>query len=807
MINKERIKNEIDRLEEYINNSFKDESVKFNYKKVLIDYYENVVFQKSNSSDASYCLISAYIVAFNLRKMRLANFNWNTLCKLYNCNFYKILSMFDTLEITNHQRVALKIIKESIEGRKSVVGLHDYRELLLNFYNHLSMEVKFYNYKNIKEIEEYKKLLIPDRMCSFLDINYNLSLSNYYKEVFTNFPIKSDFRNIVSIGYAYGKSNLKVITNYNLGYVESTIKKLLTEFIYKLYEKNYKQYTRPCRLFCSKFSDSLDGYSISKITDFSYETLKAQYKFYLNLYNQNKRIILGENWLCLLLISFYRFLIEKYRKEERKSLFSDLIGKAIQERAIHRIIAEDYRPVFYNIYEKCPIDNKFCIIQNEYSMSNAAQANYILFVDFTDLEKEQQEDLKNFVWNAPYQIRKKVNYVKYIIEFIRCKENNDKFRKLKKDKFYILDCAFMAIFRDYIDNQYTNYSMRKYALNIIRAYIKFTEKYVIENSTLEFLSVKGLNNFSGGSVITENDMRTLYTEFRNLEKDDVENRIYTIIFEIFTQSNMRIGEILSLERDCLAYSKDSIRLLRKMSKLEYIYIPITSEIKELIKEAVNLTEFSCDGTYMDKFIFINTKSTYFSRQSKIISFYLYFKKVIKKCEHKLEIKSYYPYNLRHTYIDFAYREGLKNNLSINEIATICGNSYDAAVKYYRNMDEIGDYVEALSKTTFSEVTLNGEILKEDNVSIKNNVRNNLGKCRKSACTFELLECLQCNSFITFLSRRNIFEERIHMINMCLEKTNDELEIEKFNIEKKLLAKYYYEMCKMIQGEKSNETRK
>ncbi|XKK24360.1 hypothetical protein HFP65_23705 [Bacillus sp. CB62A.1] len=68
------------------------------------------------------------------------------------------------------------------------------------------------------------------------------------------------------------------------------------------------------------------------------------------------------------------------------------------------------------------------------------------------------------------------------------------------------------------------------------------------------------------------------------------------------------------------------------------------------------------------------------------------------------------------------------------MAAITGNSYKTANQYYRMFNEIDLYVEAMAQVTITDVDIHGNILKDDNKILNNNVKGILGNVlMKVAC--------------------------------------------------------------------------
>ena len=289
------------------------------------------------------------------------------------------------------------------------------------------------------------------------------------------------------------------------------------------------------------------------------------------------------------------------------------------------------------------------------------------------------------------------------------------------------------------------------------------------------------------------------------------NRLQTIVFELFIHTNIRIGSILNFTRDCLRYkSNNNIELtyLVKTSNHEFVTQLITPTTANLIEEAIKITNpfvNDCMDNRLCNFIFVHKYKSNTKLHLKRLDFYNFFKNIVKSESKNLDNNDYYPYNIRHTYMNNAFKNGVKIGLSINDISEITGITYKTAKKYYRNANEVQLYVEALSKIKLSDVTIDGEIIYDSDsqsksIDYKRPVKSNLGGCKSNSCInkndYNIYECLQCSDFVTSTSRISKFEDAITQCDFEISNTENPLYIEYYRTQKELLAKYLYEMIKI-----------
>src|SRR5699024_7291794 len=202
--------------------------------------------------------------------------------------------------------------------------------------------------------------------------------------------------------------------------------------------------------------------------------------------------------------------------------------------------------------------------------------------------------------------------------------------------------------------------------------------YGITSSKLKVLNLNNLERTNGGNPITDSDLKIIYDEFKRVTERD---ELSLIVFEIFILTNLRIGEILSLERNCIEYKdsigKDNIRYLAKKSNGEYVSQLVSEKVTFLLEKAIQHTNVTAESdSYLAKYIFIEPVQRKVNNKLKIVNFAYVFKKVLKKVEDKLENKNYTVNNLRHTYINNVYKEGAKLNYYLPKLAAITNNGYN-----------------------------------------------------------------------------------------------------------------------------------
>lgn len=758
-------------------------------------------------------IIGWILIIISLEDKKIKDLNWNFLCDIHNKNLIEELitcrRYYENKEISIPIEYALKQFK----NRKVALGWIEFYKALNEFYIYLLNSPQYNHFENIVEINKYKHFMIDTYKINASQFYMDKDYQQIVKTIVNNYPSKSRYDQIVQAEYildggVIGKSN------YNTRTENKFIKNVLLNFILSF--NGVKESTsKITKIFIYYFNESLNETVIKKYEDFNEECFYLQYDFFEILDDElrEKGIIKEIKELKHILVAFYRYLIEYTERELKITLFSVKFRQVIYSKRFYKLHKSGFDFVYHNKRECPPSSEKFCILPSVQTLHNANKYNNTwMKVDLSNIHEKYREDVKNFVWYTDGYTKNIINYLYKLGAFIEFKIMYDDINSNiisispKSDKEFSED--FLWEYRSTEELNATSGSHLKNIFKTIRKYLKYyEEKYNVTHNDLDILNLKGLEQFDGGRPITKKDCALIYKEFEKKETQIQNGRLYTIVFEIFLLTNLRIGAILNLKRNCIIYKNDDygiIEYLSKTSNKEFIEKNIKKEIISLLEEAGELTQpYVLENDIMSEYIFIEPYKARHIYKNKRINFYRYFKNVTESIKDKLEITDYVPYNLRHTYIDNVYREGIKNGLSIPEMAAITGIGYKTANLHYRKYNEIDLYVETMARVTISDVDIYGNILETEDDKYQRNVKKDLGKCDTKHCVFDLGECLSCNHFVTFINRIPAFEQRIAQHNEEIEKSTNILEIEELNAQKKLLGRYLAEMYKIKEAKGIN----
>lgn len=712
-----------------------------------------------------------------LKEYTKNDFTWEKLCDLQNKNIYDFLQM-DTFSYSEEVNSKANHIVNIYRGGRELPGLLYYKEVLSNIFREMSEEMKNNNVleaKNRVAVQEYNGRVLGEEISS---------------RILNDYPKDSKMEEIIVCEYMrkesrYGESSININTNTNNRFLQ----KIYKEFYYYYNQKGTNN--KKLRIFYYYFSESRIMEGIYNYDMFTLNTLREVYQI---LWRLEQRV--GTYGLSGQIVAFYRFLINKAKAENINLPLKEFEVYAIISDSITKVLKEEFYLILYNPLEDIPKSNKMCIVPNEYTMRNSATDNTkLLFIDFTKIDKEVRAVYKKFYWENDGALRIKHTANSIIKEFTDFIINKAKYKGefLNRENIYLYR-RFIETTRSKGANKGRFKAVRKF----LRYYGKAKDKIdTIElNQILDILTLKGLEIYTRGEVITENDLKLIYREFINYEEKIPYGKLYTLALEMFSFSNLRLGEILNLKMDNVfeENGKSYIRYFPKIGGRELITIPIDERLKMILLEAKEITKVFRGNDIIDNYIFIEE----YQRKgggNKRIRFTQVFKGIIINLKDKLEKEDYKPMNIRHTHMNVICEEAIKRNLSLKEIQHLTGDSTKTIKRYYQERHKIELLVETMYGVTISNVDIDGKILGKE-IYEKNDVKEKLGKCNEEKCTFDIAECLICNNFITFVNRKNVFLKRIEECNKIIESTtNDLIKKEKY-AEKTVLAKYLAEIMKL-----------
>lgn len=777
----------------------------------FINKYDKYFLKGSNSVEFLKNLTGFILFINSLSSIKLNDLDWSYLCRIRNTPILcsTLLSYINNYSIYDKDTLISNYI-ENNESDISTFGFNQYILIYMEFYKFLC-ELEVYSC----DIKSYSQLLNVDTYYKGRHHTFehnDASEKEFLEYIWSDFPINSHCTHMISSLCDNGR--VKKYLNYNVRTSNKFIKSILNDFLNNdlIY---YLKKSKSLYLVLYYFVESFNGEIPNSPRDFNRATFDTQFKFMKELDNHEYADLKYKP--TQILIYIYNFLKGKFLYEDNTNIFSSAFNHALNIKNFAKYYTDGYEFLFFNPAEPTPIFNKVCIIPSAFTMNNSKISN--INVQSYNLEiypEKYREDIRNFIWNSSTDIHTNIKDLTYIKKFLEVKNAYDtnNISSLYQNNFSESEFNddFLYFYRKVVEQEYSSKNTLKSALKQIRRFLKFhTDKYNVSQIHFDILNLKKLDCSNGGTPITDNDVNVIYSKFEEMQSISPINRLHAIVFELFIHTNIRIGSILNFTRDCIKYKSDNsveLRYLLKTSNHEYVTQLITPITANLIEEAIKITNLfinDCIDDRLSNFIFVHKYKSNTRLHLKRLDFYNYFKNIVKSENKNLDNADYYPYNIRHTYMNNAFKNGVKVGLSINDISEVTGITYKTAKKYYRNANEVQLYVEALSKIKLSNVTIDGEIIydsesQSESIDFERPVKSNLGNCKSNSCMkkndYNACECLQCSNFVTSTNRIPKFEDAIAQCDFEISNTENPLYIEYYRTQKELFAKYLYEMIKI-----------
>ena len=665
------------------------------------------------------------------------------------------------------------------------------RKFLSELYQYI-IENVYLDTKEFTELKEHKVFLIWEERKSSKKMNDTHS-EHLLDKIGTNFPLNSSLNHLHLI--PGDESSSSIIINLNTS--NNEIGSLLLKFYYS---EAHSKHQNPLRQFIYLFRYSLMAVKKEpqSITDFTFEVFKKQYRFYqkVNFLNTTKF-----RKFSVWITRFYVFLC-KFIKEQniQHNIFEGtLYNERILDSHTFTIYYErGYRLIAYNPFEDIPFENRWLLISPD-GYANARKNSHY-GIDFLKVkDKSLRNDLKQYVWKqSSSSISSLAIGIYMVIEFLNFISSFKIFNELED----FINHELLEQWSFYIGSKELN-TMNNYVKRC-RAYLKFhRDKYQIPSLLIDILQQKPLED-DGGTPMTSHDIELFSMKFQKQRKKGIIGELSYIIFNLAATTKLRSGEILSLERDCILEKFERTGVIQYHSKTsgdQKIRATLTIEKINLIEKAIRLTADAHRKASEDtaKYIFIKEDGCRKDRIIEIVyQFTVIFSKIQKDLEGQLNNK-YRPYNLRTTFIDNIYTEGINDGLPTKVIAEMVGNGEKTAIKYYRKTSEAQEYAEMFAGVTVSGVDVYGNILEEKDVENLNPVEDGLGGCKQKGCVNDEDEyrCLICSHFATTTIRIPLFKKRITMLKTHRESTLNSQERSVIDAQLKLYTAYYIKLINKL----------
>lgn len=784
---------------------------------IIIELLNNFIQQELNSpscytKNAKNGLVDYYAAIKTLIKI-IRDFNIKDISWKTYCYYQQRFSGFtDSLELRTSYR------------NKS-------RQLFLDFFMYIIDSNKCFKLDTINELKIYKDyLFMPERPHSKI-----IEKSHFMKNLYCNFPIESNPSQLYKVEEKYyvngSVGNAYFLINLNSD--NEFIKKILILFINTFeINKTFKGGNILYRMFFYFFENSLHLLTkkLENIEDFTFDVFKSQYSFYTKI--DNDYPISNNRKIVDILKEFYIFLMFYIDKEcINHNIFE---GTAINIDVLSSIhfysyYSKMYEFILYSPDETAPSCDKFLLIPNKYTSSNAARRISYAF-DFTELKNEAFKDvLKSFVWEySGENILRKIDAYRYVKEFLNLKNEYDLERKrvinLTEDKNECFTEDFIFTYASIIVGRNESIHTINHIFASVKSFLIYSsEKYSYNKAYNVYFRCMQPDNYQSNSGISPEHFNLIVEEFRKLKHESEIGELLFIILYLKTKTKLRIGEIVNLKRNCIvSVDKDNESgIIQHYTKTEQeiIKTSISLDCINLIERAKELTrEYSnkaVNRAFSD-FIFIRPFSHHKNNEKyKVITLYGPFKFEFNKIINKLNLPSEYTiYDIRRMRKNQILNKAIEEGHDMLSIVNMIGGSPETNFRSYIDNNNYNVYVELFAGTTVSNVNINGEVIIDD--KDLNKSLSNLGCCKENTCNMdkqsgmELLErfpfykCLMCDNFITTPNRINAFEKHIEDLKYISSVSSSDEERDDCQVLLQLLGAYYNKQLLMIKEKEDDE---
>lgn len=691
---------------------------------------------------------------------------------LFNCFFSIIFSNFPKSNDIDDIWKSYCVCQHSINSQpKNLQAL--LRKLIVHLF------IKIFNINNME----------PRIRNIFISNESGLCLSNFEniekRKQFTNFPLGSKVNEIIPViaKYRDKKNTFQYPANIQINTNQSYIIDLTREFFNDPVSASYCT-SKSARNFFYLFGESFKGLTINKFSDFSEQTFLYQFNFYQKK-EESGRFVLHDNVVSysILLFKFYTFLDKRYQELFGEKLFDTVTFNRNLFRSTHyrKSFSEGATRVVVSGYEKIPNADKWFVFFPKTKPSYKTHSNF--FIDLNQVNNQYfKEDLKYFFWN--YGGQSVFESSSYLIDFLNeLDAYNQSILNLSSNSQTISSEFLIQYYSAICEGEIKTQKNKEYKtstknskINSIRNFLNFyKQKYSIPELIISSFSEIPDVKINNGIYIPEKEILSILEEFNDQCKTP-DKELFKIILLLSLSTKLRIGEILSLRRDCIIEKNEKLGTIKyypKSTNDNLVYSSFSIEIIDLIEKAIAISRpavISSDSTFKDLiFVYHPLKSSLDFDYDELISLYdgykRFFYMIMKKLYKENKITMIYsPNHCRHTFINKAYELVDNHEISFLDIPIITGNSTNVAKRNYLNRQrETNEYLSAIEGV---------ELFNDNKCDFKKKDRlypilDGLGNCNSEKCVKidfindTMIDCLTCQYFVTSVEKLPVFEKNIN----------------------------------------------
>ena len=549
--------------------------------------------------------------------------------------------------------------------------------------------------------------------------------------------------------------------------------------------------------FIGEFYRSMGSFAVDDTTKLSFCTFAESNRYFYKKYK-------GKN-CATYLFSLYNYFYNKYQI----NFFNDegLDIAVLSKRGFLQLVNSGFAIIKYNPNDPVPEEDKWLLCyKREYESSTNHPTSNTITMDFSDVNNETLKGwLKTYVWlkrksiitkrNVATSIKEALNY----IHSIRTKEILNLYcRDIAPLDSPIMLGEAMAVRQLFKSQTNTSLVTQNTKIYNLRAFIQFLdENEVCQIDSGVYYHLYNQNELNNtATAIPDDDLRAMTRVMINNAQESIKNELYSVIFKIALDTEFRISQIVSLQKDCVyeTAKKGEFIILsrRKDSTSEDEQQPITIETKRQIDRAIAITAAIRVQApeYLKNTLFIVPQNGMVSVRAITRE---NFRKYLARCCEQAEIPTYTAANLRDTHMTKAREFKIKHQLSEIETSALTGHKTpDVDMRHYVDMN-VYTMMEVLHGVIIGNVDINGHIekaLPDDIARSENEVSCGCGYCKSPVChNMTYLDCIMCGDFVTMPSRLPFFEEQIKQIDIKIQQANTPHDKEDYVNIKRLLVAY------------------
>lgn len=602
------------------------------------------------------------------------------------------------------------------------------------------------------------------------------------------------------------EANKKTLKGYRLCYTDVPYTYPLFQLL-KNFVENSTESILSFHIFLSELYKSLGDNRIKTIEDFSFDSFTQSIKHF-SKYNQKK--------YYTYLYSFFVYCYESSKIDFFKSDNIDI--KILYKPGVINYLVSGYEIIRYNPIEPTPVADKWILVYDKKYDSNTDHSySESITIDFTNICNSMfKEWVKYYVWKNTRGIkskRQKVPILTYVLNYI------DDLRRGKQLSIYckerepsdagITIQEAMAV-REYIVVEKNNPVTVNSIIYDFRGFLKFlndTDYVKIHPGVFYHLYNKNTINNTSVAICDEHLEKLNKLMLENTEKG-IMYEIFYSIFYIALETEFRISQIISLEKDCVHESvgkKNEYVILskRKSKTSEKEEQAITIYVKKHIDHILDITKelrAQSDANLASYLFLVPQQGSAPVRKITRENFRLY----LKKCCEDLHIPIYTAANIRDTHMTKAREMKIRNALSDVEHSVLTGHKTpNVDLEHYVDMS-IQTMLEAVHGVIIGNVDLEGSIVKtipDEIAKSANEVSDKCGYCNNGYCNDKTyLSCMVCKNFITMPSRLPYFEEQLKIIDAKIKEAKLPHDKEDYVNIKRLLVGYISAIMEFVRKE-------